>query len=66
MDGHVDARRATEAGEWPFWLAGRETPQREREGLPPDRKVPGLDTAEPTLEAVAGCAASSHPDLSST
>lgn len=52
-------------GEEALWLAERDAPARERRAAP-EYRVPGQDTAAPTLEAVAGCAASSHPDLSST
>lgn len=75
MDGHVDARCATEAGEWrrgsPLagW-AGRERdppPAKwERGGLPQITESQGTNTAAPTREVVAGCAASSHPGLSNT
>lgn len=54
-------------GEETLWLAGRERHPSASEGMAVlDRRVPGSDTAAPILEVVAGCAASSHPGLSST
>ena len=56
----VKARRP---GGWLGWQGERRPGRRE---AAPDRRVPGPNTAAPTLEAVAGCAASSHQGLSST
>lgn len=72
VNGHVDTWRATEAGEWrrgaPLagWAAReRDNPAGERTTAL-DCRVSGPSTAASTPEAVAGCAASSHPGLSST
>lgn len=57
-----------EEAPWLAGLAGRETPpaKRERGGLPQITESQGTNTAAPTREVVAGCAASSHPGLSNT
>lgn len=55
-------------GEEALWLAGRERrPQLKREeAYPQTAESQGWTLQQPTREAVAGCAASSHPGLSST
>lgn len=55
-----------EEAPWLAGLAGRETPpsqERERRSASDSQ---GTNTAAPTREVVAGCAASSHPGLSNT